>query len=140
MLSPIREIFEWVFNRGDLARLDELVSLDLVTHLSSWGLPASRSGLKQMIAHLRFAFPDLHCTIEDEIRAEGKLAARWIMRGTHKGAYLGNQPTGRPIEVEGFIFARIAAGRIVENWILIDQMRLFQQLGIIPPPRRSIEG
>jgi predicted ester cyclase len=131
--SLVRQLFDQAFNQGNLIIVDELVSAELTTHMPSWGLPASRLGFKQMIANLRAAFPDLHCTIEDEIVEEDKLAAHWTMRGTHQGAYFGNLPTGRPVAVQGLIFARSAAGRIVENWIVIDEMGLLQQLGVVPP-------
>ncbi len=134
-LSPLRQLFDQAFNQGDLSRVDELVSADFVTQLPGWGLPAGRLGLKQMIANLRTAFPDLQCTIEDEIREGDRLAAHWTMRGTHQGAYFGSQPTGRVVAVQGIVFARTADERVVENWLLIDQMGLLQQLGMIPPPR-----
>jgi steroid delta-isomerase-like uncharacterized protein len=133
-LSLVRRIFELAFNQGDLAIVDELMAHESITHIPAWGMPASRLGLKLFIASLRTAFPDLHCTIEDEILEAGRLAAHWTMRGTHQGSFLGNQPTGRPVEGQGTIFARIENGRIVEHWILVDQMGLLQQLGIVPPP------
>jgi len=130
--SIVRRIFDQAFNQGNLDVVDELVSVDVAAHLASWGVPASRLGLKQMIANLRSAFPDLHCTIEDEIREVDKIAAHWTMRGIHNGMYFGNLPTGKSIDVPGIIFARTENGRIVENWMLIDQIGLLQQLGIIP--------
>lgn len=141
--SPVRQILDQAFNQGNLSIVDDLVSADLSTHMPGWGLSGGRLGLKQMIANLRFAFPDLHCTIEDEIEDEigdeiaekHRLAVRWTMRGTHNGAYFGNLPTGRPVEVQGAIFARTQAGQITENWILIDQMGLLEQLGVVPPSR-----
>ena len=133
--SLVRCIFDQAFNQGDLDVVDELVAADAAAHLASWGVPASRLGLKQIIANLRSAFPDLHCTIEDEISAGDKLAAHWTMHGMHTGSFLGALPTGRSIAVQGFIFARTAQGRIVEYWILVDQIGIFQQLGLIPPPR-----
>jgi predicted ester cyclase len=53
-------------------------------------------------------------------------------------AYFGSQPTGRAVAVQGIVFARTAGERVVENWMLIDQMGLLQQLGIIPPPRGGV--
>lgn len=133
--SLFRAIFGQVFSEGNLAVLDELVAVDSRNHIPGWGMPANRLGLKQMIAHLRIAFPDLHCWVEDEIQQGAKRAALWTMRGAHKGMFLGNSPTGRPVTTQGFIFIRLEGGQIVENWILIDQMSLLQQLGIVPPPR-----
>ena len=133
----VHRIFQQAFNQGDLAVADELVSIDVATHIASWGVPASRLGIKQLIANLRSAFPDLHITVQDEIGEGDKFAALWKLRGTHQGAFFGHLPTSRPVEVQGFIFARVESGRIVECWIFIDQMGLLQQMGIVPPPRGS---
>ena len=133
--SLVHRIFDQAFNQGDLTVVDELVAADGVTHTLSWGIPTGRLGLKQWIATFRLAFPDLHCSVEDEIYQGDKVAAHWTMRGTHRGSFLGNPPTGKPITVQGIIFARLRDGQIVENWTLVDQLGMLQQLGIIPPAR-----
>jgi len=130
-------IFDQAFNKGNLAIIDELISAEAKTHAVGWDVPANRFGLKQVVVTLRGAFPDLDCAINDEIVAGERLAARWTLCGTHKGSLFGNPPTGRSVEVQAFIFARIADGQIVEAWILVDQMSMLQQLGIVPPPRVS---
>jgi len=127
-------MFDNAFNQGTFAVVDELVAPDGVSHTPAWGMPNNREGLKQLIVMLRTAFPDLHCTIEDEISEGDKVAAHWTMRGTHKGPLLGNRPTSRPIVVQGMIFAHTENGQIAEGWTLLDQMSLLQQLGIVPPP------
>jgi steroid delta-isomerase-like uncharacterized protein len=133
--SLIRRMVENAFNQGAFAVVDELLAPDGVAHTPSWGMPDTREGLKQLIAMFRSAFPDLHCTVEDEISVGDKVAAHWTMRGMHTGLFLGNLPTSRPIVAQGMIFARIENGRIVEHWTLLDQMSILQQLGIVPPPR-----
>ena len=134
--SPIRRMFEQAFNQGAFAVVDELLVPDGVSHTPSWGMPNTREGLKQLIAMFRSAFPDLHCTVEDEISAGDKVAAHCTIRGMHNGLFLGNPPTSRRIVALGMIFARIENGQIAEHWTLIDQMSILQQLGIVPPPRR----
>ncbi len=133
--SVLQGIFDKAFNQGNLAAIDELVAPDGISHQLSWGIPANRTGLKQLIAMLRTAFPDLQCTIEDEIIEGDKIAAHWTMRGTHKGLFLGNSPTNKPILVQGLIYARIENDQIIENWTMIDQMGVLQQLGLVPPLR-----
>ena len=133
--SLARRIFDQAFNKGNLAIIDELLSAEATTHTVGWDVPANRLGLKQVVVTLRSAFPDLNCAINDEIVAGEKLAALWTLCGTHKGSLFSNPPTGRLVEVQAFIFARTADGRIVDEWILVDQMSMLQQLGIIPPPR-----
>lgn len=133
----VRQLFELAFNRGDLAIVDELLTPESITHMPAWGMPASRTGLKLFVSSLRTAFPDLHCTVEDEILEANRLAAHWTMRGTHTGLFLGNPSSGRKIVVKGTIFVWIADDRISEVRIQIDQYDMLQQLGIVPPPRRS---
>jgi len=133
--SVLQRIFDKAFNQGNLAAVDELVAPDGISHQLSWGIPANRMGLKQLIAMLRTAFPDLQCTIEDEIIEGDKIAAHWTMRGTQKGLFLGYSPTNKPILVQGLIYARIENNQIIENWTMIDQMGVLQQLGLVPPPR-----
>jgi len=135
-LSILHRIFDKAFNQGNLTAIDELVSHKSITHTSSWGMPAGRIGLKQLIAMLRTAFPDLHCTIDDEIIQGDKVAAHWTMHGIHKGSFLGNPPTRKPIIVQGLIYARIENDQVVENWIQVDEMGMLQQLGLVPPPLR----
>lgn len=134
--SLIRRMFDNAFNQGTFAVVDELVAPNGLTHSVPWGMPNNREGLKHLIVMLRTAFPDLHCTIEDEISEGDKVAAHWTMRGTHKGPLLGIRPTDRQIMVQGMIFAHTKHGQIAEGWTLLDQMGMLQQLGIVPPPHR----
>jgi len=133
--SLIRSIFDEAFNQGNLAVVDEALTPDHFAHTAFGGAPHGPEGLKWVIAMFRTAFPDLHCAVEDEIREGDKFAAHWTMTGTHKGLFLGNPPTGRPVIVQGIIFARVSDGRIIEDWTLVDQMGILQQLGLVPPPR-----
>ena len=131
--SPIHQIFDEAFNQGNLDVVDKLLTPDHSTHNDFGGVSNGPQGLKCLIAMLRNAFPDLHCTLDDEIKQGVKLAAHWTMRGTHTGLFMGNPPTGRPVEAQGIIFARTENDRIVEDWTLVDQMSILQQLGLIPP-------
>jgi steroid delta-isomerase-like uncharacterized protein len=131
--SLIHRIFEGAFNQGDLAIVDELLSPDHFAHTAFGGAPHGPQGLKLLITMFRTAFPDLHCTVEGEIREADQFAAHWTMRGTHKGLFLGSPPTGRQVEVQGIIFGRTSNGRITEDWTLVDQMGILQQLGLVPP-------
>jgi steroid delta-isomerase-like uncharacterized protein len=123
------------FNQGNLAVVEKLVAPDAISHHLGWGVPANRMGLKQLIAMLRTAFPDLHCSVEDEIFQDDKFAAHWKMRGTHKGPFLGNPPTNKPIVVQGIFYGCVQDRQVIENWVLLDQIGMLQQLGLVPPPR-----
>jgi len=79
------------------------------------------------------AFPDRvggnhYCRIGD-----GDYAAvgGWpSMKMTHRGDYLGVAATGKTLTLRVMDFYRCAGGRIMENWVLLDYLDLFQQMGV----------
>ena len=131
----IHYLFSQAFNQGDLTVIDAVMAVDGVTRTLSSGVTTGRIGFKHLIASIRTAFPDVHWTIENEIAEGDQLAAYLTMRGTHRGTFLGHRPTGRAVDVQGTIFARIEHGQLVEGWMLMDRLGLLQQLGVVPPPR-----
>lgn len=62
----------------------------------------------------------------------GVVAVRWTAVGTHRGAYLGAEPTGRRISFKGIEFIRCREGRITERWGEWDGLDLLGQLGQWP--------
>ena len=61
--------------------------------------------------------------------AEGdKVAARFTMRGTHKGTFFGVPPTGKKIEVKAINFYRLRDGQFVEETGVPDLLGLLQQI------------
>jgi predicted ester cyclase len=125
----VRRFMEEVFNRGNLAVVDELWKPD--------GIEAG----KRATEHLRTAFPDYHRTIEAQVAEGDTVVTRWTARGTHRGPFrsgvLGRTlaPTGRRVEVPGISIHRLAGGRIVESWVQgNDSAPLLRQLGALPDP------
>ena len=130
--SPISRIIGEAFNHGILSVVDEELLPGQLTNNFDGSSSNTLEGLKWLIETLRTAFPDLYCTVVDEIKEGDKLAALWTMSGTHEGLFLGNLPTGKQMKMHGIIFARLEDEIITEFRMLFDQYGLFQQLGIIP--------
>jgi steroid delta-isomerase-like uncharacterized protein len=82
------------------------------------------------------AFPDLKFDVQQIVVSDDDWAAvRGIQTGTHQGNFLGMVPaTGKHVEWTGTaIFRFDQNGKIVERWQDLDNLSLFQQLGVIPP-------
>jgi predicted ester cyclase len=87
--------------------------------------------LKEHIAMFEAAFPHYEL-IPEEMVAEGeKVAVRTTFRGTHGGDFLGIAPTGKQVDIAIALIYRISGGKIVEHWMLADQMALMTQLGVL---------
>src|SRR5580704_5514416 len=57
-------------------------------------------GYLTIIAMMRAGFPDIQWTLEELIAEGDKVAARFAMRGTHRGNFMGVPPTEKPITVQ----------------------------------------
>ena len=52
------------------------------------------------------------------------------MTMTHRGPYLGVPATDRPMTLRVMDFWRVEAPQIMENWVLLDMIELFRQMGV----------
>ena len=52
------------------------------------------------------------------------------MTMTHKGEYLGVPATGKSLTLRIMDFYRCADGRLKENWVFLDYLDLFEQMGV----------
>lgn len=129
----VRRAVEEVWNRGDFAVVDELVTSDIVVRAPMPGHEIhGPAGIKEFYAALRAGFPDIHFTIEDQFAAGDRVVTRWTTRATHTGAFQGMPPTGKQVRMAGIDIDRIADGKVVECWPVMDELGLLQQLGVVP--------
>jgi len=126
----VRRFTEEFRNRGNLAVAEELLAADYVLHAGIGPDIHGIEGCKQDMVMTRSAFPDLHMTIDDMVAEGDRVAYRWTVRGTHRGAHtqLGIAPTGKQVTGWGMSIDRIVGGKIVETWNRYDSLGLMQQL------------
>jgi steroid delta-isomerase-like uncharacterized protein len=128
----IRRFYEEVFNKRNLAAIDDFIAPDHIDHTLPAGLPIGPEGTKQAIAMTLSGFPDLHITIEDMIAEGDKVVIRFTTHGTQQGAFGSIPPTGKQVAVSTIEITRMAGGKIVEDWGLDDRLGVLQQLGLVP--------
>jgi steroid delta-isomerase-like uncharacterized protein len=127
----VAEYIEKVWNRGDLAALEELTTPAFAYRLGEQP-PRDRTAMRQFLAATRAAFPDWRVETTSVI-VEGNLAAaRWRGTVTHQGDFYGMAATGRRIGVGGINMYRIEAGKIAEEWEQTDSLAMLRQLGALP--------
>jgi predicted ester cyclase len=66
------------------------------------------------------------------LAAEDKVITRYVVRGTHRGEYMGAQPTGEEIAITGINIVRLEDGKVVESWGNSDQLGWLRQIGVVP--------
>lgn len=135
----VRRSFDEVYNQGLLDVVDELVARDFVAHAGSQEIHGP-DGMKQYVAALREAFPDLHLKIDDQVAEGDRVVTRWTASGTHTGHLRGLPPTGKLGVMSGIDIDRVVDGVAIECWIHADELGLLQQLGAIPSPSTRKSG
>jgi len=91
-------------------------------------------GYLAIIGMMRSGFPDIQWTLDELVSEGDKVAARFVMNGTHKGVFFGVPPTGKEIKVRASNFYKFSNGQIVEEYGQPDMLSLLQQIGAVPAP------
>ena len=130
--QQVREEFERWGLKGDETLIDELYAPDCVWHGPGGQEIKGHDGMKQLMVVLGSAFPDKRYTIHDIVAEGDKVVARWALKATHAGDYMGIPATNKQITLTGIYVIRMADGKQAEWWLEADFLGLMQQLGVIP--------
>jgi len=133
MLEKNKEIvrkFNYEFIQGkNLQVFEETVHAQFENHSAPPNSPyAGKEGLLQLMQIMRQAFPDLEVKIHIQI-AEGDLVTTYkTFQATHKGAFMGIEPTNKRVTFDVMDIIRIKDGKTIEHWGIRDSSSLLQQL------------
>ena len=76
-IAVIARFLDEVINQGRLEQADELVAVDFVELDPLPGQRQGREGLKEVIAMLRAAFPDIHWVADETVASGDKVVTRF---------------------------------------------------------------
>jgi len=125
--SVVRRWYDELWDAWKTDIVEELFTDDYRLHIP--GQPIfDKQGVKPVVEMFQRAFPDLKHLVHETIVGEGSIAARWTVRGTHRGDFQGIAPSGKPIDVSGITIHHIRDGRISETWLAFDTMTLVGQI------------
>jgi predicted ester cyclase len=121
--AAARSYFEEVLNRGDMTVADGIFTPGVRFQYPLGNLKGPQA-VKNYIAAVREAFPDITFTVEDIFAEADRVAARWSLAGTQTGPFRGKPPTCKWVAVDGNTLFRLQNGRIDEMWVAFDPARL----------------
>lgn len=141
-LKPIANQYVEAWNTGDFSDLDNIIHPDFVRYAS----PSTNSSavgldsLKSVIETFRTAYPDFNVELLDGIYTENRSVARWRLTATNTGpgAF---PPTGKSIELDGITILDYSDGKIIKDWVSVDNLHFMSQLGFaLVPPAPPLEN
>jgi predicted ester cyclase len=127
----------WNQRKLDLANI--IFDPDCHTHQlrSSAGeissVPRGPEAVKKHVAEWLLGFPDLQFAVEQMLAEGDRVSTQLAMEGTHTGQWLGIPPTGKRVTIRMMTIHRIQENKIIEDWVIVESLGVFQQLGVLPP-------
>jgi predicted ester cyclase len=133
----IKRFVDELWNQRRLQIADEIFDADCQTLQLRSGVPVTPSPrgpeiIKHHITEWLSAFPDLKFTIEQMIAEGDRVSSVLTMEGTHQGHWLGIPPNGKRINIRMMTIHLLRKGKIIEDWVIVESLGLFQQLGLLP--------
>jgi steroid delta-isomerase-like uncharacterized protein len=128
----VREFIDEVLNRQRVELLDKLVTADYALYFPGVAEPMSREAFPKFIAAFPAAFPDFSLAVESMVAEGDEVAARFVLKGTHQGEFMGIPATGKKVAVPGHVFYRLRDGKIVDDRPIFDRALMLEQLGAMP--------
>ena len=129
----VRRWFEEVWNKGDAAAIDGMLASNAGVHGIGTSDLSGPAGFTAFHRTYRDAFPDVRVVVNVMVAEGDAVAFRWTATGTYSGKGLGGA-TGRGVEFDGMGFVRIQNGQITEGWNMMDEVRMFRQIGVATIP------
>lgn len=128
--KQVMQRFVEFINTADEQLANQLINSNAIFYVPGNPEPMrGPAGYIAIIGMMRTGFPDIQWILEDIIAEDDKVAARFSMRGTHRGTFFGVPATGRLIEVKAINFYQLANGQIVEEYGMPDMLGLLHQIG-----------
>jgi predicted ester cyclase len=133
--ATARCFMEESFGGGKPELVDDVLDPDFVRYdpyIESGEVRGAQT-VKGNIEWFRNAFPDLSCTVEEQVAEGDKVVSRWTVRGTHRGDFFGVAGTGNRVEFTGMQIDRFdESGKIVEERAEFDLLGAMRQMGAVP--------
>ncbi len=132
-----KELVQSIFERLNGRNADSVSPFYADDVVEVWPIVGCLEGpgaVRDHFAAIFAAKPDFHIDVE-RVAAEGETVfVHWHLTGTFTGAaFLGIEPTGRPIELRGTDCFTVRHEKVVANFIAYDGMTFAVQAGVLPP-------
>lgn len=127
-----RTLFHDIWNLRRLDWAAQHYAADVVAHAGGGRTAQGLRNYQALVLHVLAAIPDGMMRVEHVCwseEADGVIVAvRWVLEGTTApGGVLGECPVGKPVFMMGMSHLRLSGGRIVEEWMLFDEVGVLTQ-------------
>lgn len=131
----VKDFYEEVFKKHDLACLDRFMHDDYIQHNPD--VAQGKAGFVEFHRGFFAAIPDSCATINRIVAEDDIVFVYNTITGTHLGeGFLHYPPTGNKVHYNVVDMFRLRDGKLCEHWDVADTRALFSQVGAIGEKER----
>lgn len=129
----VKYFYEVIVSENMLDELSKYISEDCVQRIGKKTSLMGIDGMKQHLIALKKTYPDYTMKIIRQHVADEYIISEFIMKGTHKGDFVGITPTNKVLEITGVDIDKVIDGRIVEHGGATNTFETFFEHHLIKP-------
>lgn len=129
----VKYFYEVVVSKNLLDELPKYISNACVQKIGKNETFIGIEGMRQHLLAVRTTYPDYTMEIIRQFEDGETVVSEFIMRGTHRGEFIGITPTNKVIEMKGVNIDKIVNGKIVEHGGAANTFEAFLENGLIRP-------
>ncbi|MFL1895825.1 ester cyclase [Aquimarina sp. 2-A2] len=126
-----QEKFGEAVNTGNLELIRDVVADNVKDHDPAPDQGPGPQGFIDFFSGMRTSFPDFEVEVDHMVTDQDNVSFAYTAKGTHKGNFMGYEPTGKSFEVRGMQIGRFEDGKLAERWGSTNQLGILQQLGLV---------
>lgn len=129
----VKTFYEVIVSENRLDELDRYISDDCVQKVGETEIHLGIVGMRKHLVALKETYPDYAMKIIRQYSDGDYVISEFIMRGTHKGEFIGIKPTNKILEITGVDIDKVIDGKIVEHGGAANTFETFIEHHLVKP-------
>ncbi len=129
----VKTFYEVIVSENRLDELERYISDDCVQKVGEKEIHIGIVGMRKHLAALKETYPDYAMKIIRQYSDGDYVVSEFIMRGTHKGEFIGIKPTNKVLEITGVDIDKVIDGKIVEHGGAANTFETFIEHHLVKP-------
>ena len=129
----VKTFYEVIVSENRLDELERYISDDCVQKVGEKEIHIGIVGMRKHLAALKETYPDYAMKIIRQYSDGDYVVSEFIMRGTHKGEFIGIKPTNKVLEITGVDIDKVVDGKIVEHGGAANTFETFIEHHLVKP-------
>ena len=129
----VKTFYEVIVSENRLDELERYISDDCVQKVGEKEIHIGIVGMRKHLAALKETYPDYAMKIIRQYSDGDYVVSEFIMRGTHKGEFIGIKPTNKVLEITGVDIDKVIDGKIVEHGGAANTSETFIEHHLVKP-------